>query len=108
MARLKTINEVQALKSVFYRFFEMKDVQGKDNARDKVLISMQVPETCLNPYYNYDEEDDKRLSEGIVIDDPSMPVFPSGSYVSNYSAILDHHLKRLDQRRLENPNFDQE
>lgn len=71
MANLKTINEVQALKSVFYRFFEMKDVQGKDNARDKVLISMQVPETCLNPYYNYDEEDDKRLIEGML--DESMP-----------------------------------
>ena len=46
----------------------MKDVQGKDNARDKVLISMQVQETCLNPYYNYDEEDDKRLADGLVDD----------------------------------------
>ena len=54
---------------MFYRFFEMKDVQGKDNARDKVLISMQVPETCLNPYYNYDEEDDRRLIEGMMDDD---------------------------------------
>ena len=62
MASLKTINEVQALKSVFYRFFEMKDVQGKDNASDKVLISMQVPESSLNPFYNYEDEDDKRLA----------------------------------------------
>ena len=83
MANLKTINEVQALKSVFYRFFEMKDVQGKDNARDKVLISMQVPETCLNPYYNYDEEDDKRLAEGMM--DEREPVY----YASNYSSLLD-------------------
>jgi len=100
MANLKTINEVQALKSVFYRFFEMKDVQGKDNARDKVLISMQVPETCLNPYYNYDEEDDKRLADEML--DEHMPV----NYASNYSSLLDNHLRRLDQRRLENPNFD--
>ena len=83
MANLKTINEVQALKSVFYRFFEMKDVQGKDNARDKVLISMQVQETCLNPYYNYDEEDDKRLAEGMM--DEREPVY----YASNYSSLLD-------------------
>ena len=62
MASLKTINEVQALKSVFYRFFEMKDVWGKDNASDKVLISMQVPESSLNPFYNYEDEDDKRLA----------------------------------------------
>ena len=57
MAKLKTINEVQALRGVFYNFFEMKDVQGQDNANDKVLISMQVAQANLNPFYN-DESDD--------------------------------------------------
>ena len=88
----------------------MKDVQGKDNARDKVLISMKVPETCLNPYYNYDEEDDKRLADGML--DESLPY----AYASNFSSPyldqhhrrLDQHLRRLTQQRQENPNFDQE
>ena len=44
MSRMKKINEVDALRGVFYSFFEMKDVQGKDNADDKVLISMQTAE----------------------------------------------------------------
>ena len=42
MAKLKSIKEVEALRGVFYSFFEMKDVEGKDSATGKVLISMQV------------------------------------------------------------------
>lgn len=40
MAGLKSINEVDALRGVFYKFFEMKDINGKDNEDEKVLVSM--------------------------------------------------------------------
>lgn len=63
MSKLRTINEVQALRGVFYSFFEMKDDQDKDNATDKVLISMQYAEQNLNPFYKYDEEDDAYFGE---------------------------------------------
>ena len=51
MNKLRTVNEVQALRGVFYSFFEMKDVQGKDSPNEKVLISMQVAENNLNPFF---------------------------------------------------------
>jgi len=40
LSKMRTINEVEALRGVFYSFFEMKDVEGKDSQNDKVLISM--------------------------------------------------------------------
>lgn len=39
MGKLKSINEVEALKGVFYNFFEMKQ-DGMDSGSNKVLISM--------------------------------------------------------------------
>ena len=53
---MRTINEVQALKGVFYNFFEMKNQDGEDGTNDKVLISMQVAEASLNPFYNFEDE----------------------------------------------------
>ena len=34
----------------------MKDVKGKDNVDNKVLISMQTPEANLNPFYSFGDE----------------------------------------------------
>ena len=56
MAKISSINEVDALKDIFYSFFEMRDVRSKDSTSDKVLISMQLKEANLNPFYNMDVE----------------------------------------------------
>ena len=48
---------------------------------------MQVPEASLNPFYKYEDEDDKR----------------TWAYASNLSSMFAH-LKRLDQTREENEN----
>ena len=50
MAELKSINEVEALRGVFYNFF---DTNKKDDntARDRALIIMQVAEASINPFY---------------------------------------------------------
>ena len=72
ISKFKTINEVQALRGVFYNFFEMKDVQGKDATNDKVLISMQVAEQSMNPFWNLgeqvDEEGDKDRTFAYSVD----------------------------------------
>ena len=52
MAKLKSINEVQALRGVFYKFFDTQAVKGDENARDRVLINMQVAEASINPFHN--------------------------------------------------------
>jgi len=50
MAKLKTVNEVEALKGVFYSFFDMER-ENKDNKNDKVLISVQLAEYNINPFF---------------------------------------------------------
>jgi len=40
MAKIKSINEVDALRGVFYSFFDTKAVKNDKTARDRVLISM--------------------------------------------------------------------
>ena len=51
----KGINEVDALRDVFYNFFEMKNEQGDTKGKETVLISMQVAEMSLNPFLDSDE-----------------------------------------------------
>lgn len=34
----------------------MKDVKGKENVDNKVLISMQTPEANLNPFFSFGAE----------------------------------------------------
>ena len=89
ISKFKTINEVQALRGVFYNFFEMKDVQGKDATNDKVLISMQVAETSLNPFYNFGDEDEEADNVGL---DTSSRMF---AYSSNLSGMFEH-LQKLN------------
>ena len=88
MSRMKKINEVDALRGVFYSFFEMKDVQGKDNADDKVLISMQTAEQNLNPFYQYDEDDNHaKYAFGPSGMDNSSHMF---AYSINLSGMFEH------------------
>lgn len=51
----KGINEVDALRDVFYNFFEMKNEQGDAKGNETVLISMQVADMSLNPFLDSDE-----------------------------------------------------
>ena len=39
---MKSINEVDALRGVFYSFFEAGKVESQDNGSNKILVSMQV------------------------------------------------------------------
>lgn len=55
---------MQALKSLFYNFFDTQVVKEGDSAQTKVLVSMQVPELSINPFYNFDE-DDLRLEQSV-------------------------------------------
>lgn len=60
MNKMKQVNEVDALRGVFYNFFDIKDVRGRDNINDKVLISMQLADSSLNPFFQiFDEELDE-------------------------------------------------
>ena len=63
MAKLKSINEVQALRGVFYNFFDTQAVKGDENARDRVLINMQVAEASINPFHNSREMENEDLEE---------------------------------------------
>ena len=98
MSKLKTINEVEALRGVFYSFFEMKDVSGRDNAKDKVLISMQVAEASLNPFYNFDEFGLYNASTS-KMDDLNY------AYSSNPNSIFEH-LRRYTSLREQDSAFD--
>ena len=51
MAKLKYVNEVEALRSVFYNFFDTKAIKDDQTAGDRVLISMQVAEASMNPFH---------------------------------------------------------
>lgn len=62
MSKLKSINEVAALRGVFYNFFDTQAVNISANDSDRVLISMQKLEVDLNPFY--EEEDEYVVSEG--------------------------------------------
>ena len=56
MGKMKSINEVEALRGVFYSFFEVKGLQEGDETNDKVLISMQAPNVAMNPFIKFNEE----------------------------------------------------
>ena len=62
MSKLGRINEVVALRGVFYKLFETKQ-REQDNKNEKVLVSMLVPENNFNPFIEYDQEDTANLDE---------------------------------------------
>ena len=51
----KTINEVEALKGVFYSFFSDQRQQSSDSS-DQFLVKMQVDDTYLNPFCFHQEK----------------------------------------------------
>ena len=59
IAKMKSINEVEALRGVFYSFFEAGKVNSGDgdDSTNKILISMQVGEHQLNPFFEEEELD---------------------------------------------------
>ena len=56
---MKSINEVEALRGVFYSFFEAGKVDNGDgdDSNNKILISMQVTQHQLNPFFEEEELD---------------------------------------------------
>ena len=51
MNKMKSINEVEALRNIFHSFFEKGIKQNESD--DKVLISMQSPNHAMNPFFRY-------------------------------------------------------
>ena len=52
---MRTINEVVALRGVFYKLFEAKQSEQQESANNNnVLISMNLPELEMNPFHNYE------------------------------------------------------
>lgn len=97
MAKYKTINEVQALRGVFYNFFDMNADDEKNGANDKVLVSMQVAEADFNPFLSSGERDVE--DNGL---DTSSRMY---AYSTNMSGIFDH-LQKFNQRREQDPDFE--
>ena len=92
ISKLKSINEVQALRGVFYSFFEVKDVQEKDNVNDKVLINMDAPDATMNPFFKYEDEDEAYfVGKGMDI---SSHMY---AYSSNLSGMFEHLNKKREQ-----------
>ena len=88
MAKKKSINEVEALREVFYNFFDMKELKQGNNAQEKVLISMTKAESDVNPFFKYDgeEEEDAQFADSRYGRNSSQVY----AYASNVSGIFDH------------------
>ena len=98
--KMKSINEVEALKNIFHSFFE-KGIQQNDTD-DKVLISMQSPNHSMNPFFRYEkekEEDDAELERS-----KSMNVSAVYAYATNLSGMFEH-LNELNEKREMNPEW---
>ena len=58
IAKLKSINEVEALRGVFYKLFDTsKSNETENTASDNVLISMNLPEVELNPFFDHETDE---------------------------------------------------
>ena len=55
------IDEVQALKSIFYTFFNTS--QKSQKQQKDVLVSMSEHETSLNPFHIFDKDEDDQLED---------------------------------------------
>ena len=98
----RSINEVEALRDVFYSFFEMKEPTAGDNENDKVLISMQSAEFDFNPFFKIESEED-----GGMDFDRQMNSSQVYAYATNLTGMFDH-LNVLNDRRERDVEFSQE
>lgn len=55
MEKQSTINEVDALRSVFYKLFQTNKADEND-FDDKTLLRVNVTESAFNPFFDEDEE----------------------------------------------------
>lgn len=56
MAKLRYINEVVALRGVFFKLFETKQ-REQENVGEKVLIRVNLLENQYNPFLDYEEDE---------------------------------------------------
>ena len=97
--KMKSINEVEALRNIFHSFFE-KGIQQNDTD-DKVLISMQSPNHSMNPFFRYEKEkeEDAELERS-----KSVNVSAVYAYATNLEGMFEH-LNELNERRELNPEW---
>mmetsp|Transcript_11164 Transcript_11164/g.13178 ORF Transcript_11164/g.13178 Transcript_11164/m.13178 type:complete len:81 (+) Transcript_11164:1698-1940(+) len=57
LSKLSSINEVEALRSVFYKLFEAKQSEQDSVNNKNVLISMNLPEMQFNPFFDYEKDE---------------------------------------------------
>lgn len=65
VSKMKSINEVEALRSVFYNFFDTQSKKGDENVNDKVLISMSPAESNINPFFDFSVENEYGRQGGL-------------------------------------------
>ena len=102
MANRKSVNEVDALRDVFYSFFDMKQ-QQKINDNDRVLVSQQQAEFDYNPFFKYDGEEEADMKFANRVNYTS----PMYAYATNLTGMFDH-LNQLNDRRELDMEFNQE